>query len=63
MEVDPSDRPVVLVKGVDAGTHPVIPELDNTVVKRGKNPGTGWMEGNTFYSIGFGLKLGQHGPG
>ena len=60
VEVHSSYRAVVFVKLVKESAHPVVPQLDNSIVKRSKHPGSVCMEGKTLHSRGLGLKLGQH---
>lgn len=60
VEVNSSDRSIVLLKSVYESSHAVVPQLDGRGMKRDKDPWSLGVEGNAFCARGFGLELGEH---
>lgn len=58
-----NDLTIMLIKSLEQRPHAIIPQLHTTIVKRGKNPGTLWMERNALDSIALWLELGFYQPG
>ncbi|KAH3668498.1 hypothetical protein OGAPHI_002252 [Ogataea philodendri] len=48
MEINSSDRTIVLFKPVDQGSHPVIPKLNRRGVESNQDPRSFWVESNTL---------------
>ena len=53
-------RTIVFIKLVKKGAHSVVPQLDDSIMKGGQDPGSVDVEGQTLHPRGLGLKLGQH---
>ena len=60
MEVHTPHWTIVLIKFVQEGAHAVVPQLDDTIVEGGEDPGPCRVEGEALHPGGLGLKLGQH---
>lgn len=60
MEVDATNRPIMLVKAVNKSAHSVVPELDHPAVQAGKDPWPLAMKAQPFHPITLRLKLRQH---
>lgn len=50
----------MLVVGINNSAHSVIPDLDGSIVQRGKEPWSLGMETEAFDTGCLGVKLGQH---
>ncbi|GER35508.1 SusC/RagA family TonB-linked outer membrane protein [Striga asiatica] len=55
--MNPSNRPIVLVKPINESAHAIIPELDHATVKTRQDPWPLAMETQSFHSIALRLKL------
>lgn len=60
MEVNSSDRSIVLLKAVYQGAHAVVPQLDGGGMQGNKNPWSLGVKGNALCAGGLGLELGEH---
>lgn len=60
VEMNTTDRSIVLVESINESPHPVIPELDHTAVKTRQDPWPLTMETQSLDPIALRLKLRQH---
>jgi hypothetical protein len=60
VEMDTTDRSIVLIESINESPHPVIPELDHAAVKTRQDPWPLTMETQSLHPIALRLKLRQH---
>jgi predicted ATPase len=51
---------IMLIELVNQCAHPIVPQLDDSIVKTSKDPGPFWVETQPFHTGRLRLEFGQH---